>query len=281
MSLKAAVAFGLGLAVTLAFGVTALVVTGRVGAAGGQSDEPGAPGLPTDGPYRYRVEYLGIKCGEMTLESRRGEYLGRPAYHIVMTARNAKFFNAIYRVDARLESWVDVETLATFAYLSDSTERGTRKVVRYEFDQQQRSITVIEDGEPSTAEFEGEAGLDPMAFIFRSRVLAGKEESSFPLVLMTDDGGIETITEVGPLRSFHTFDGKRKLLRLRPRPADEELFARKGEFVVWIEPGADRTLYRLDFKLSFGRLVAKLVGDATGPVDRRDPETVLPLDERD
>jgi hypothetical protein len=38
-----------------------------------------------------------------------------------------------------------------------------------------------------------------------------------------------------------------------------------------IDPGPERTLYRLDFKLSFGRLVAKLRGAADGPVDRRDP----------
>jgi hypothetical protein len=272
---------GVSLAAVLATGATALVLASRSGGSDGQDYRARAAALPTDGPFKYRVEYLGIKCGEMTLESRLDSHLGRPAYHIVMTARNAKFFNAIYRVDARLESWVDAESLTTVAYLSDSTERGTRKIVRYEVDPDRGSISITENGEVSEVSFDGEAGLDPMAFIFRSRLLAGDEGSAFPLTLMTDDGGIETTTFVGPKRRFHTFDGRRELLKLQPQPVDEEMFARKGVFVVWIEPGGDRTLYRLDFKLSFGRLVAKLVGDADGPVDRRDPRTVLPLDERD
>lgn len=281
MRRAAAIALGAGLAVALVVGAAAMVVAGRSGDSDGVAAGSGLPRIPTDGPFKYRVEYLGIKCGEMTLESRREEYHGRPAYHIVMTARNAKFFNAIYRVDARLESWVDAETMTTVAYLSDSTEKGTHKVVRYEVDQRRKAITVTEDGATTTVEFDGEAGLDPMAFIYRSRVLAGKEGTTFPLVLMTDEGGIETVTDVGPVRRFHTFEGRRELLKLQPRPTGDEMFARQGEFVVWIEPSADRTLYRLDFKLGFGRLVAKLVGDADGPVDRRDPSTVLPLDERE
>jgi hypothetical protein len=247
---------------------------------GGAVDER-RRGLPVDGPFKYRVEYLGIKCGEMTLQSRLEEHHGRPAFHIIMTARNAKFFNKIYRVDGRLESWVDAETLTTVSYLSDVTERGERKITMYRVDDSKGVIHVSENGQSTKVEFEGKAGLDPMAFIYRSRALAGDDGSSFPLTLMTDDGGVETLTDVGPLKTFRTFDGRRELLKLQPRPVDDEMFERKGNFVVWIDPGPQRQLYRLDFKLDFGRLVAKLVGDAEGPVDRRDPEAVIPLDERD
>ena len=81
------------------------------------SDGPDAlPIFPTDGPYHYSVEYLGITCGHMTLESRLEEYEGRPAYHVVMTASNSKFFNKIYRVDGQIDSWIDAETMSTLVY---------------------------------------------------------------------------------------------------------------------------------------------------------------------
>ena len=71
------------------------------------NESPQLAAFPTEGPYHYKVEYLGITCGHMTLESRLEEYQGRPAYHVVMTACNAKFFNKIYRVDGQIDSWID------------------------------------------------------------------------------------------------------------------------------------------------------------------------------
>ena len=86
--------------------------------------------FPVEGPFHYKIEYLGITCGHMTLESRLEEFKGRPAYHVVMTARNTRFFNKIYRVDGQIDSWVDAETMSTLAYESDITERGRRKIRR-------------------------------------------------------------------------------------------------------------------------------------------------------
>ena len=57
--------------------------------------------FPIEGPYHYKVEYLGITCGHMTLESRLEEKEGRPGYHDVMTARTTKFFNKSYRADGQ------------------------------------------------------------------------------------------------------------------------------------------------------------------------------------
>ena len=63
--------------------------------------------IPTDGPWLYRVEFLGITCGHMVLESRHESRDDQELVHIVMRAWNSKFFNRIYRVDARIDSWVD------------------------------------------------------------------------------------------------------------------------------------------------------------------------------
>jgi hypothetical protein len=127
-------------------------------------------------------------------------------------------------------------------------------------------------GKVKTVEFEGEAALDPLAYVYRGRVLAGNQGSTFNLDLLTDRGVIVTGTRVGELKSFNTPDGRIRLRRVQPITADGEMFSRKGEFVYWITPDDRRTLYRLDFKLPFGRLVAKYVGPATGPVDRRTEE---------
>jgi hypothetical protein len=233
-------------------------------------DEPDIlAAFPTEGPYHYKVEYLGITCGHMTLESRLEEFEGRPAYHVVMTACNTKFFNQIYRVDGQIDSWVDAETMSTLAYESDITERGRRKIRRYHIDYEKGVVRAERRGKVKTVPYEGEPALDPLAYVYRGRVLAGKPGSTFDLNLLTDRGVIVTGTQVGGPKRFRTADGKMDLLRVQPLTADGEMFSRRGEFIYWIDPDVERKLYRLDFKLPFGRLLAKYTGPAKGPVDRR------------
>jgi hypothetical protein len=233
------------------------------------SDTNALAEFPIEGPYHYRVEYLGITCGHMTLESSLEEYQGRPAYHIVMTARNTRFFNKIYRVDGQIDSWIDAETMSTLAYESDITEKGRRKIRSYRIDYEKGVVRAERRGKVKTVPYEGEPALDPLAYVFRGRVLAGEPGSTFDLNILTDYGVTATGTRVGPVKQFRTADGKMALLKVQPLTADGEMFSRKGEFIYWIAPDEGRKLYRLDFKLPFGKLHAKYTGPADGPVDRR------------
>ena len=227
------------------------------------------PAFPIEGPNHYKIEYLGITCGHMTVESRLEEYEGRPAYHVVMTACNTRFFNKIYRVDGQIDSWVDAETMSSLAYESDITEKGRRKIRRYRVDYEKGVVRAEKYGKVKTVPYEGGAALDPLAYVFRGRMLAGGPGSTFDLNILTDHGVTVTGTRVGDLKRFNTADGKKELLRVQPLTADGEMFSRKGEFIYWIDPDVTRKLYRLDFKLPFGRLLAKYTGPAEGPVDRR------------
>ncbi|MEJ2188522.1 MAG: DUF3108 domain-containing protein [Acidobacteriota bacterium] len=244
--------------VTLVLAVAVFLPGG--GPAEGQ--ELAREAMPIDGPYAYQVEYLGLTCGHLTLESRLETVSDRPVYHLVATARNSRFFNKIYKVDARIDSWVDAQTLTTLAYESVIVEKGKRKLRRYDVDATQRIVRAVKNGKATTAPFDGRAGLDPLAFLFRARLLAQKPGSSFTLRMLTDQGPLETVSEVGGLERFKTFEGKRELLPVQPMPADQEMFSRKGEVVIWVDPGPERTLFRLVFHLPFGHLVAKLTGPA-------------------
>lgn len=215
------------------------------------------------GPYAYRVEYLGLTCGHLSLESRLENLDGRPIYHIIAVARNSKFFNKIYKVDGRVDSWVDARSMTTLAYESVIVEKGKRKLRRYDVDSDGKTIRAVKNGKVETIPFDGQAGLDPLAFVFRARVLAQNPGSKFSLRMLTDDGSLATVSEVGELERFNTCDGRRELLRVQPMAADREMFSRKGEVVMWIDPGPERTLHRLVFNLPFGSLVARLTGVST------------------
>jgi sugar lactone lactonase YvrE len=159
--------------------------------------------------------------------------------------------------------------MSTLAYESDITERGRRKIRRYRIDYEKGVVRAEKHGKVKTVPYKGEAALDPLAYVFRGRMLAGGPGSTFDLSILTDHGVTVTGTRVGELKRFRTADGKKELLRVQPLTADGEMFSRKGEFIYWIDPDVTRKLYRLDFKLPFGRLLAKYTGPAEGPVDRR------------
>jgi hypothetical protein len=224
--------------------------------------------IPTDGPYLYKVDFLGITCGHMVLESRSEVRAGREVVHMIMTAWNSKFFNRIYRVDARIESWVDVQTRASVAYESVITEKGETEVTRYTIDPAEGVITAEENGEITTEPYDGEPALDPLAFIFALRAVADRADENVALRLFTSDGPIATTALVGGLEDRRTYRGRMPLLRVQPAPESGSMFSRKGEMVIWIEPGPERTLHRLDFRLSFGRLVADLRGPAAQGASR-------------
>jgi len=251
----------------------AVLVTAGVLVSGtdkGQGSEPAAvSAIPVDPRLGYKVVYLGITCGHMTLESRLENYRGKPAYHMIMTARNTRFFNKIYKIDGRIDSWVDVETMSTMTYISDITEKGKRKIRRYHIDREAKVVRAEKHGEKKTVPYDGGPALDPLAFVFRGRVLAEKAGTTFTQPILTDRGPVETISKVGELKRLKTADGKRELLPVQPMPADKVLFSLKDEVIYWIDPGPERKLYRLDFKLGWGRLLCKLTGPAEESADRR------------
>jgi hypothetical protein len=84
------VALGVALAVLVL--VTTTVFVCRAEPQSSERKEA-LPSFPTEGPFHFKIEYLGITCGHMTLESRLEKFQDRPAYHVVMTACNTKFFN--------------------------------------------------------------------------------------------------------------------------------------------------------------------------------------------
>ena len=75
--------------------------------------------IPLDDRLVYSVSWLGVQCGEMTLESAAVE--GKPALvRMLMTIRSSEFFDRIYRVRGEIESLYNVRRRSTLRGLVDS-----------------------------------------------------------------------------------------------------------------------------------------------------------------
>lgn len=216
------------------------------------------PALPVHGVLTFKVKYLGLTCGQMTLESRMEDFQGLPSYHIQMKAKNSKFFNRIYKVETQIDSWVDAETLSTLRYESTSDEKGKRhsETIRVE----KGEIIWTKKGKDRHFDLlPDEAVLDPLAYLYRLQSYAVRPGFRPRICLITTKGPMETVAQVSGLMKMKTAFGKRKIVKIHPRPVDGKMFSRKGELSIFVEPGPPPLLRVVEFDLSFGHLKAVLV----------------------
>ncbi|NLE64583.1 MAG: DUF3108 domain-containing protein [Elusimicrobia bacterium] len=85
----------------------------------------------------FRVKWLSIPAGEIISEIKGVETLrGRPVYRIEVTARTTGICSALYRVEDRYVSYLDVERLHTLRHEVHRREGGYEKDAVTDFDQE-------------------------------------------------------------------------------------------------------------------------------------------------
>jgi len=119
-----------------------------------------------------RMEYQ-VKLGLATVGQGHMEVVGidtirgRPAYHVTMAIRGGLRFVA--RVDNSLESWMDIETLASHRFIQDQDELRTKRYRQFDFFHDTRRF-VRADGEESGRMITN-LPLDDISFVYYARTL--------------------------------------------------------------------------------------------------------------
>ena len=239
-----------------------LVVFTALTAQGGEG--AGFP-LPVGERLSYAVSWAGIHCGEMEITSfRQIDGSGVPTDHIVVLMRSSKFFDGIYRVRSRLDSTYDPRLGSSVHYRERSQEKKKRKDEVWEVDHESSEVIRHgKDGDERIAVAEARV-LDPLAFVFSLRSLGTEVGRRGTFNLMTDDGVVETIARTTAAKIVKTKAGKCDAVAVVPEPRDEMLFSKSGAMVVWVERSEPHRPCRIEFDLSFGKLVAKLKSVSAG-----------------
>ncbi len=236
-------------------------VVALTGIAGDEKQTPAADVvtvIPVESQMRYSVSYGGIHCGSLTLESFEEDSADGPVFRIVMTAATSKFFDAIYKVRSRIESVYDPRRMSTIRYHEHSVEKKKVMDKLYVVDFDASQVRRLEGDEEKIIPIESDQVYDPLAFLYRARRLVGRAGDRITLNMVTSDGDLPTVAEVVEKKKIQTPFGKREAMLVVPRPVDEEMFSKKGTMNVWLSTDDRRIPYRIEFDLSFGRLVAKL-----------------------
>jgi hypothetical protein len=255
------VALGLALALALA------AAGGTAADPGGSGREPGQrperpyespPGeVPLDGPHRYRVTWLGVHCGDMTLESAAVE--GKPSLvRMVMTVASTELFDGIYRVRSRIESIYNVRLASTRRYQEETSEKDRTKEDLWLVDSRAGEARRTRNGKVETYELPPGGAHDPLAMLYRFRALAREAGDVATIPVMTTRGAVEARAVAERWEQYDGSWGEVRALKVVQQPVGDEAFGRGGAVTMWLSSDEERVPYRIEFDLPFGKLVAEL-----------------------
>jgi len=215
--------------------------------------------FPVDERLSYAIFWMGIHCGEMEITSYiDSASAGGPIYRIVVLTRTTKFFDGIYRLRSRLDSYFDPRRMTSIRYDEKSVEKKKRKNETWIVDLEAMEIVRTKNGEESRFPIEVERANDPLAFIYRLRMMDTEIGQENVLGLMTSRGAVETVARVTKHKRIKTKMGKCDAASVVPEPRDEMMFSKSGSMVVWIDRHEPHRPCKIEFDLSFGTLTASL-----------------------
>lgn len=213
--------------------------------------------LPLDDRLTYDISWLGVHCGEMTLES--APVAGKPALvKILMTVKSSEFFDAIYKVRAELESIYHQRRESTRRYHERSSEQDKSKDDLWVVHLASRRARRTLNGEVESFDLPEVGVHDPLALLYRIRSLARQPGDEISLLAMTSEGSVEARVSVERWERFDTGTGEVTGLKVVQQAVGDAEFARGGGMTLWLASDSRRTPQRIEFKLPFGTLVAQL-----------------------
>jgi len=248
----------------------ALILACRVVFAGegAENEAPTNPDVvyPVGERLSYAISWMGIHCGEMEITSFVDtEAVGGPIYRIVVLARTTKFFDGVYRLRSRLDSYFDPRRMTSIRYEERSIERKKRKTEVWLVDLENQEVVRTKNGNETRIPIEVERANDPLAFIFRLRTMSTEIGHETAIGLMTSKGALDTVARVTKHKKIRTKMGKCDAAAVIPEPRDEIMFSKSGSMVVWIDRHEPHRPCKIEFDLSFGTLSASLRSAEVAP----------------
>jgi hypothetical protein len=212
--------------------------------------------IPLDGRLVYSVSWLGVHCGEMTIESAAVD--GKPALvRMLMTMRSSELFDRIYRVRGEIESIYNVRRQRTLRYHETSSEQDETKDDLWIVAPASGRVRRTLNGKEETFRLPAGAVHDPLSLLYRIRSLAAAPGTEFTLTAMTTEGALDVLVRVERWERFDTPAGEATALKVVQQAVGDEAFGRGGGMTLWLAADERRTPYRIEFDLPFGTLVAE------------------------
>ena len=227
------------------------------------------PGRPT--PFasgellRYDATFGRLKVGEGRLEVAGVESVrGRPAWHLVFTIKGGVPF---YRIDDRLESWVDTATMSSLRFTKRLSEGRRERDERFEIYPERGVFETVGRGpSPTVAD-----PLDDGAFFYFVRTLPLRTGDSYTLARYFRPDRNPVRVSVVRRERIRVPAGEFDTIVLRPVINTPGMLSQARRTELWLTDDDSRMLVQVQSHLPFGTITLKLTSarrGVTAPVVR-------------
>jgi hypothetical protein len=199
-----------------------------------------------------RLEY-DVKFGVLKVGSGRMEVMGmetvrgREAWHTSFTVRGGTFF---YKVNDRLESWIDMETFASLRHVQDLQEGKRDRERRFEIHPDRLVYTENDGPEQPTVQ----DPLDDASFLYfiRTVPLSVGQTYDFPRYFKPDRNPVRV--RVLRKESVKVPAGRFDAIVIQPIIKSKGIFSENGRAEIWLSDDDRHIMLQLKSNLSFGTL---------------------------
>lgn len=184
---------------------------------------------------------------------------GRTLAKLIGTAQSTPIITKFFPVDNRVESELDLDTLAPDHMTFRRREGKKKEDIEYVFHQQQGTVTAVRGG--TTESLSIPAGTqDILSCLYYTRtVLAPTPGVSLKMNVYHDKKNRPVEVRVEGLEMLQGSWGKAETVKVRVIMPFHGLFMNKGDIHVWVTNDVRRTPVRMKAKVVLGSIVADLV----------------------
>ncbi len=222
----------------------------------------------------YKVSYMGIPAGEAVMEvSKKIQFKGREAYHIISTVESNDFISVFYPVKDRVESFVDTEEFYSHYIKINQRQGRKRREKVIDFDQiRHRAIQVKTDkvkSEVKTEVFRIPPGVqDSLSslYYFRMHQDLVPGESVF-IDVHESNKNWELEIQVITREELKTALGTFKTIKVKALVRYEGVFMDKGDVTLWLTDDEHHIPLLIRTKIKIGHINASLIENRKVGVD--------------
>ena len=198
----------------------------------------------------YDVKFGKLRVGRGSMEVRgTTDVRGREAWHTVFSIRGGIPF---FRVDDRLESWIDTQSFTSLRFAQYTNEGRYHRERHIELFPER--TTMLERGEDAREEPTVDQPLDEGALLYYLRTLPLNVGDRYSIDRYFRPDRNPVLLEVMRRERIQVPAGTFETIVIRPTIKSSGIFSENGRAEIWVTDDDRRLMVQMTAKLSFGTL---------------------------
>ena len=204
----------------------------------------------------YDVKFGALKVGTGMMQVMGVEDVrGRDAWHTVFTIKGGV---PLYKVDDRMESWIDTSTFTSLRFVQEQQEGRRHRLRRYEMYPERGEY--VQEGENSVSSPTVEQPLDEAAFMYFLRTVPLEVGAQYDFNRYFKPDRNPITLQVLRRERIEVPAGSFETIVVRPIIKSKGIFSENGQAEVWLSDDSRHMVVQMKAKLSFGSISLQLKG---------------------